>query len=160
MTTSENATLREQLVAAMRGDQSHLEFTAAVEDFPVDLAGARPPGVAHTAWQLLEHMRIAQHDILEFSRNPHHKSPQFPEGYWPPTEAPPDGIAWQGSVATFRKEAKEMEDLILDANHDLYLPIDGGNGQNLLREAFVLASHNSYHLGQLEFLKKMLLSKS
>jgi hypothetical protein len=103
-------------------------------------------------------MRIAQHDILEFSRNPKHKSPKWPDGYWPKTEAPPDKPAWDESIATFRKEAKALEDLILDSDQDLFKSIEGGSGQTLLREALVAAAHNSYHLGQIMFLKKMLLS--
>lgn len=160
MSAPETAALREQLVTALHGDQSHIKFTHVVEDFPARLAGTKPPGAPHTAWQLLEHMRIAQHDILEFSRNPHHKSPNWPEGYWPASEAPPDNKAWEASVAAFRKDFKEMEHLLKDAAQDLFKPIEGGQGQTLLREALVLAAHNSYHLGQLVFLKKILLDKA
>jgi hypothetical protein len=102
-------------------------------------------------------MRIAQQDILEFSRNPKHQSPDWPEGYWPSTSAPPDKTAWEASINAFRKEAQAMEDLIFDPKQDLFQPIEGGSGQTLLREALVLAAHNSYHLGQLVFLKKLLL---
>ena len=159
MKASENAALREQLLAALKGDQSHLEFESAIADFPVNRAGSKPQGAPHSAWQLLEHMRIAQHDILEFSRNPHHKSPKWPEGYWPAADAPHDSHAWEESVKAFRRDFTEMNHLINDTNEDLYKPIEGGQGQTLLREALVLAAHNSYHLGQLVFLKKMLLAK-
>jgi hypothetical protein len=157
MSSDQNKALREQLAQAMRGDQSHLDFDSATNDLSVELAGLKPKGAPHTAWQLLEHMRIAQHDILEFSRDPNHKSPKWPEGYWPTTEAPPNKQAWDLSIATFRKEAQEMEGLISDPKQDLFKPIEGGTGQTLLREALVAAAHNSYHLGQLVFLKKMLL---
>ena len=155
MSSDQNKALREQLLHALRGDQSHIDFESAIADFPADMAGVRPQSTPHSAWQLLEHMRIAQHDILEFSRNPKHKSPKWPEGYWPKTAAPPDQQAWEASIAAFRKDAKAMEDLILDPHQDLFKAIEGGSGQTLLREALVLAAHNSYHLGQLVFLKKM-----
>jgi hypothetical protein len=158
MQGNQDKVLREQLIHAMRGDQSHIEFEAAIDDLPVELAGLKVQGSSHTAWQLLDHMRIAQHDVLEFSRDPSHKSPKWPEGYWPQTEAPPNKQAWEACIATFRKEAQEMEDLILDPDRDLFTPIEGGTGQTLLREALVVAAHNSYHLAQLVFLKKILLT--
>jgi uncharacterized damage-inducible protein DinB len=160
MTSDQNKVLREQLRQAMRGDQSHLDFEAAISGLSAEIAGVKPAGAPHTAWQLLEHIRIAQHDILEFSRNPDHKSPKWPEGYWPPTEAPPDKQAYDSSIATFRNEAQAMKDLITDPQQDLFKSIEGGTGQTLLREALVLAAHNSYHLGQLVCLKKILLAKS
>ena len=159
MSIDQNKALREQLLHAMRGDQSHIDFQSATSDLSAEIAGVKPEAAPHTAWQLLEHMRIAQHDILEFSRNPNHKSPKWPEGYWPKTDAPPSKKDWQMSIATFRKEAQEMEDLISNPNQDLFKPVEGGSGQTLLREALVLAAHNSYHLGQLVLLKKMLLTK-
>ena len=158
MSTSQNAILREQLVTAMRGDQSHLDFDAAIKGFPVALAGKKPKGAPHTAWKLLEHMRIAQHDILEFSRNPKHVSPKWPDEYWVQSAAPADEKAWKASIAAFRKEAKAMDGLIQNLSLNLYKAIEGGQGQTLLREALVLAAHNSYHLGQLVYLKKILLS--
>jgi len=158
MSTSQNAVLREQLVTTMRGEQSHITFEAVIKGFPFALAGKRPKGVPHTAWELLEHMRIAQHDILEFSRNPKYQSPKWPEGYWPEKDKPVDEKAWKASVAAFKREAKAMDGLVENLELNLYKAIEGGQGQSLLREALTLASHNSYHLGQLEFLKKMLLS--
>lgn len=153
MSNTELKTLREQLLHALRGDQSHLDFEAAVADFPAARAGDRPHNSPHSAWQLLEHLRIAQHDILEFSRNPKHVSPKWPDGYWPDSVAPPDDRAWESSVAAFQEEAAEMKALV--DSGDLFKPIEGGDGQTLLREALVLAAHNSYHLGQLVFLKKI-----
>ena len=160
MSTDQNKALREQLLHAMRGDQSHIDFESAITDISAKLAGVKPEAASHTAWQLLEHMRIAQQDILEFSRNPKHQSPKWPEGYWPETAAPPNDEAWTTSISTFRKEAQEMEDLISDPNQNLFEKIEGGSGQTLLREALVLAAHNSYHLGQLVFLKKILVGKA
>ncbi len=160
MSTNEIASLRTLLVDAMRGHHAHIDFASAIENFPVEARGVKPAGAPHSAWQLLEHMRIAQHDILEFSRNPQHKSPKWPEGYWPNTEAPPDAKAWDTTVKAFQQDAREMEKLVHDPQHDLYKPIPHGDGQTLLREVLLVANHNSYHLGQLVFLKKMLTSQA
>jgi hypothetical protein len=149
--------LREQLGSALKGDQAHLDFLSALKDFPVDMRGHKPAGAPHSAWQLLEHLRIAQHDILEFSRNPKYKSPKWPEGYWPDEEMAPDAQAWDASIEAFKKDARAFARLIQSEEHDLFKPFAHGDGQNLLREALVLAAHNSYHLGQLVFLKKSLV---
>jgi len=158
--SDEKTTLRKQLVDAIRGHQAHIEFTAAVNDFPPELQGAKPAGAPHSAWQLLEHLRIAQSDILEFSRDSKHKSPDWPEGYWPKTEAPPNDKAWAQSVAAFERDTREFMALVSDPNVDLLQPFPHGDGQTLLREALLVASHNSYHLGQLVFLKKTLLAQA
>jgi DinB superfamily len=149
--------LRQQLVDAIRGHQAHIGFNSAIKDFPPAIQGTKPPDAPHTAWQLLEHMRIAQNDILEFSRNPQHKSPQWPDEYWPETEAPPDEEAWSKSVASFQQDAEAMTKLVQNPQIDLFKSFAHGEGQTLLREALLVASHNSYHLGQLMFLKKTLL---
>jgi hypothetical protein len=160
MTSNESEFLRLQLVDAIRGHQAHIDFDSALEDFPVHARGIKPKGAPHTAWQLLEHMRIAQHDILEFSRNPEHQSPEWPEGYWPKSETPPHGKAWDASVKRFQEDASEFNRLVQDLQQDLFQPFEHGDGQTLLREALLVASHNSYHLGQLVFLKKMLVAGS
>lgn len=149
--------LCQQLVDAMRGHQAHIDFASAIGDFPPKLQGIKPPDTPHTAWQLLEHMRIAQHDILEFSRNPKHQSPHWPDEYWPETQVPPNEEAWANSVKLFQQNAEEMTKLVQDPKIDLFKPLAHGEGQTLLREALLVASHNSYHLGQLMFLKKTLL---
>lgn len=156
MPSDESADVRKQLLDAIRGHQAHIEFSAAVKDFPAELQGKKPAGAPHSAWQLLEHLRIAQSDILEFSRNPKHISPNWPEGYWPRTEAPPNARAWSESVAAFERDRKEFLALVADPKLDLFQRFPHGEGQTLLREALLVASHNSYHLGQLVFLKKML----
>ena len=158
MIANENylSALRQQLVDAIRGHQAHIDFDSAIKDFPAKLQGIKPPGAPHTAWQLLEHMRIAQNDILEFSRNPVHKSPKWPEGYWPETEVPPKAEAWSKSVGAFQEDTEEMIKLVKDPQNDLFQPFAHGDGQTLLREALLVASHNSYHLGQLMYLKKIL----
>jgi hypothetical protein len=148
--------LREHLLYLLRGGGAHLHFDAAVADLPPALRGARPPGISHTPWRLLEHMRIAQWDILEFSRNPKHVSPDFPAGYWPEGDAPPDDGAWESSVAAFRAGLKAMQDLVADPKTDLFARIPHGDGQTILREALLVADHNAYHLGQLVVVRRAL----
>jgi hypothetical protein len=148
--------LREHLVALLRGGEAHIQFADALADFPSDKRGAFAAGLPHTAWQLLEHARIAQWDILEFSRNPKHVSPDFPEGYWPKTPGPPDGAAWNKSVKVFQRDLQAMVALISNIRVDLHAPLPWGGGQTVLREALVLADHNAYHLGQLVDLRRAL----
>jgi hypothetical protein len=157
MSTKETDPLRAQLVTAMSGHESHIDFDSAIKDFPVEGRGKKPAGAPHSAWELLEHMRIAQHDILEFSRNSKHKSPKWPEGYWPKTQAPPDERAWDTAVASFKQDAGELGKLVENPTQDLFKAFEHGDGQTLLREALLVATHNSYHLGQLVFLKKSVL---
>lgn len=156
MKSDQSAQLRQQLVDAIRGHQAHLEFDAAVKGFPANLRGVKPAGATHTAWQLLEHIRLAQHDILAFSRDAAHESPKWPEGYWPSTEAPPNETAWDKSIAAVHRDGVAFNKLVQDLSTDLFQPFAHGDGQNLLREALLIASHNSYHLGQLVYLRKML----
>jgi hypothetical protein len=148
--------LRDHLLYLLRGGGAHLNFDAAVADLPPQLRGAKPAGQPHTPWRLLEHLRIAQWDILEFSRNPRHVSPPFPQGYWPAGDAPPDEGAWDRSVAAFRADLKAMQDLVADPATDLFAPILHGEGQTILREALLIADHNAYHLGQLVLVRRLL----
>jgi DinB superfamily len=120
------------------------------------LRGKRPRGAEHSAWEILEHLRIAQWDILEFSRNPKHKSPDWPKGYWPSAAEPPDDRAWDKSVSAFRKDLKAMCDLLADKSTDLFAKIPHGDGQTILREALLTADHNAYHLGELVLLRRLL----
>jgi hypothetical protein len=154
MDLKESVALRKMLVDALRGHHAHIDFDSAVKDFPAAARGSKPAGSPHTAWQLLEHMRLAQWDILEFSRNPKHESPEWPEGYWPKTEAPPNDKAWDESVKAFQRDAREFKKLIEDPESKLFAVLEHGDGQTLLREALLLVCHNSYHLGQLMLLKK------
>lgn len=153
---TQDETLRKHLLDLLDGGGAHVRFDDAVKDFPAELRGRKPEGSPHTAWQLLEHLRIAQWDILEFSRDPKHVSPDFPSGYWPETEAPPDAKAWEKSVQAYRKDLKAMQVLVTDPKSNLFARIPHGEGQTLLREALVLADHNSYHLGQLVLVRKQL----
>jgi hypothetical protein len=156
MTADQTTALREHLLYLLRGGGAHLDFDKAVAGLPPELRGVRPAGLPHSPWRLLEHLRIAQWDILEFSRNPRHVSPPFPEGYWPQGDAPPDAAAWDRSVAAFRADLKAMEALVSDPASDLFTPLPHGQGQTLLREALLVADHNAYHLGQLVVVRRLL----
>lgn len=148
--------LRQHLLDLLRGGNAHADFDTVVADFPSRLRGVKPPGAAHSAWQLLEHMRIAQWDILEFSRDAKHKSPQWPDGYWPKTEAPPAAAAWNNSLRSFRADLKAMAKLVADKKTDLFAQIPHGTGQTILREALLIADHNAYHLGQMVLVRRLL----
>jgi hypothetical protein len=149
-----NEALREHVLYLLGGGGAHLSFDNAIAELPAEFRGRKPAGVPHTPWRLLEHMRIAQWDILEFSRNPQHVSPEFPSGYWPDGEAPPSADAWDKSAAAFRADLQAMQDLVADFHSDLFAPIPGGSGQTLLREALLVADHNAYHLGQLVVVRQ------
>lgn len=145
--------LREHLRKLLDWGDAHARFDDAVRDFPRELRGLRPAGAAHSAWELLEHLRIAQWDILEFTRDPNHVSPEFPSGYWPPDAAPPAETAWDESVAAFRRDNHALSELVADESVDLYAPIPHGDGQTVLREILLAADHNAYHLGQLMMVR-------
>jgi hypothetical protein len=151
---SNDAILREQLVYLLKGGGAHVHFEDALDKLPANLRGAFVKGLPHTAWQLLEHSRIAQWDILEFSRNPKHVSPDFPGGYWPKTPVPPNDAAWDKSVSEFFKDLAAMVQFVKNPRTDLCKKIPHGDGQTVLREALLLADHNSYHLGQLVDLRR------
>jgi len=148
--------LRDHLIYVLKGEGAHPKFEDAVDDFPAELRGKKVPNFPHTAWMLLEHLRIAQWDILEFSHNAKHKSPGWPSGYWPKEEAPPSTSAWTNSIRTFEKDMKAMQSLVADPKSDLYAPFPWGEGQTLLREALLVADHNAYHVGQLVALRRLL----
>ena len=148
--------LRKHLLELLEGGHAHLDFDTAIADLPEELRGAKPPGLPHTPWRLLEHMRIAQWDILQFSVDPDHVSPEFPDGYWPAGDAPPSAAAWDRSVAAFRSDLKAMRDLVADPATDLFAPIRQPEGQTILREALLVADHNAYHLGQLVTVRRLL----
>lgn len=146
--------LRDHLLYLLKDGGAHVSFDDAAGDWPLQLTGANVANFPHTAWMLLEHMRLAQWDILEFSRNSKHVSPKWPEGYWPASEAPASEKAWRASMAAFKKDLKAMLELVGDCRIDLHAPIPWGDGQTILREALLVADHNSYHLGQLVMLRK------
>jgi hypothetical protein len=147
-------TLRDQLAALLRGGEAHAPLEDAIRGFPPSLAHSRVGSIPRTPWRLLEHIRIAQWDILEFCQNPDHVSPKFPDGYWPSGDSPPTANSWDESVSAFCSDLVSMQRLVADPQSDLFVPIPHGDGQNLLREAMLVADHNSYHLGQLLVIRR------
>lgn len=150
---------RQHVINLLTKAEAHLDLREALKDFPRELQGRKPEGGPHTPWQLLEHIRITQWDILEFSRSAKHKSPKWPDEYWPKTEAPPDSKAWDKSVKQVMADLDAMCKLVGDAKRDLTAKIPHGNGQTLLREALLVADHNSYHLGQFVMVRRILERK-
>ena len=148
--------VREHVLQLLKGGQAHVDFDTAVADLPPRLRGVRPKGVPYSAWQLVEHIRIAQWDILEFSHNPKHVSPKWPDGYWPKKPAPPSPAAWNKSVKAVRSDMRAIQALVANPKRDLFAPLPHGDGQTLLREALLVADHNAYHIGQLVLLRRLL----
>ena len=148
--------LRRHVVYLLKGGGAHVDFDAAVRGLPRELRGARVPGLPHTAWQLLEHLQIAQWDIVEFSRSARHVSPEFAKGYWPDSEAPNGETAWEESVRGFHSSLNAMVKLVESPRTDLLAKIPWGDGQTILREALLVADHNAYHIGQLVLLRRAL----
>ena len=148
--------LRDLLRSLLDWDNAHIRFDDAVKDFPRELRGIRPDGGPHSPWELLEHLRIAIADILAFSRDGSHVSPEFPAGYWPPTSAPPTETAWDESVDAYRASLRAFGELAADDSLDLFAPIPHGTGQTVLREILLAADHNAYHLGQLMMVRRIL----
>jgi hypothetical protein len=153
---SSDRSLREHVLSLLKGGHAHADFETAIKDMPPDLQGKRPEGSAHSPWEILEHMRIAQWDILEFTRNPEHVSPEFPAGYWPSAPQPPNEKAWNRVTDAFRSDLAAMSALVADDKNDLFVPLAHGDGQTLLREALLIADHNAYHLGELVLLRRLL----
>jgi hypothetical protein len=148
--------VREHLLKLLEGGHAHVTFQAAVKGIPAALRGKRPKGVEHSLWEILEHMRIAQRDILEFSIDAKHVSPEWPSGYWPKTKQPPNDKAWTKSVRAFTADLESMRKLVAADSTDLYAPIPHGDGQTILREALLIADHNAYHLGELVLVRRLL----
>ncbi len=151
-----DSALRGQLLALLEGGHAHATFDDAVRGIPLERIGIRPNHAPHSAWELLEHIRIAQYDILQFSQSADYESPKWPEGYWPESAAPKDAGQWQRSIESFRADLDAFKRLIADPSQDLNAPFPWGDGQTLLREALLIADHNSYHLGQLVLVRRLL----
>jgi len=156
MTDAQNRALREHVLYLLEGGGAHAQFDQVIAGIPAKLRGRKPVGLPHSLWMLLEHMRIAQRDILEFSRNRKHVSPEWPGGYWPTTEAPPSAAAWNASIKKFRQDLKAMGNLVTNPKTDLFARVPWGDGQTILREALLVADHNAYHLGQLLDARRLL----
>jgi hypothetical protein len=148
--------LRQELAALIEKSNAHVSSKPALAGVPPEIRGVKPAGAPYSLWQLLEHLRIAQWDILEFSRDAKHASPDWPSGYWPATDAPPNDREWEKSVHAFEHELNEMQKLVLDPKTDLFAKIPHGTGQTILREALLLIDHNAYHIGQFVIVRRLL----
>ena len=156
MKSDHDRSLRQHLIELLKGGGAHAKFDEVIDGIPAKLRGQKPAGMPHSPWMLLEHMRIAQKDILEFSRDPKHVSPDWPQGYWPGTNVQPGAAAWSSSIRNFRRDLKSMQDLVANPKTDLYARIPWGDGQTILREALLMADHNAYHLAQLVDVRRLL----
>jgi hypothetical protein len=148
--------LREQLVRLLDWQGAHVNYEAALRGLPASHRGRQPEGLPYSPWQLVEHMRLSQWDILDFCRNPGYAQPRWPDDYWPATAAPPGDDAWAQSVAQFKTDLGALQDLVADPGTDLFAPILHGEGQTILREAVLVADHNAYHVGQLVVVRRLL----
>jgi hypothetical protein len=154
--TANDQALRDHVIDLLKGGRAHVHLDAAIKNLPVSLRGRKPKGAEHSAWQILEHIRLAQWDILEFSRDAKHVSPKWPEGYWPKTQAPPNATSWSKCVRSIGADLKAMCDLVANESTDLFAKIPHGDGQTILREALLIADHNAYHLGELVLVRRLL----
>lgn len=149
-------TLIKNLKELLNGGHAHATFEQAVKELPAKLRGQVPEGMPYSIWQLVEHIRITQLDILEFSRDPAYESPKWPEGYWPKETAPENAAAWEESIAQIGKDRKTFIGLLEAPDADLFTPFAHGTGQNLLREAMLIADHTSYHTGEIIVLRRLM----
>ena len=157
--SSPDQSLRKHLVELLKGGNAHISFADGLKDLPADKRGAFAPGLPHTGWQLLEHARSAQWDILEFTRDPQHVSPDFPSGYWPAPDDTGTSEQWAKTLETFRHDLSEMQKIVSDESNDLHAKLPHGQGQTILREALLVADHNAYHLGVLAVITRILQHK-
>lgn len=148
--------LRQHLLNLLDARQAHATFDNVIEGLPPDLRGVRPDRLPYSPWELLEHLRIAQADILDFCRNPDYTELAWPDDYWPAASAPPKRGAWDESVGRFREDLQAMKDLVSDPATELFAEIPHGDGQTYLREAMLVADHNAYHIGQLVTVRRLL----
>ncbi|MHB1294840.1 MAG: DinB family protein [Anaerolineae bacterium] len=148
--------VRSELLFLLRGGNAHEGLEEVAAGIPAKHRNRRAPGLGYTPWQLLEHIRIAQWDIVQFVQDPAYVSPPWPEGYWPPKDAEADDDAWQVTLRAIRTDRQELEDLVEDPTTDLYTPLAHGTGQNVLREVLVVSDHMAYHLGELGLLRSVL----
>ena len=152
----EHSKLIRELTNLLQKGHAHVSFNDAVKNIPFELLGRKPHGLSYSIWQIAEHLRIAQWDILDFSRNENYKEMQWPAEYWPKEDAPADETAWQNCIAAINSDLNEFIDLLRDPDADIFKPFPHGSGQTLLREALLIADHNSYHTGQIIVIRRLL----
>lgn len=148
--------LRTQLARLLDWEDAHVGFDTAVADIPAGSRGTQPSGLPYSPWQLLEHLRITQHDILDFCVNPEYQELKWPEDYWPRDAAPASAAAWDESIENFRKDREALQQLARDPRVDLGAKIPHGTGQTILRELLLVADHNAHHLGELVVVRRLL----
>jgi uncharacterized damage-inducible protein DinB len=151
-----DAALREHVGRLLAWKDAHATFDAAVDGIPAEFRGTQPPGLPYSPWQLVEHIRIAQHDILDFCRNPQYQEMKWPDDYWPPSPAPQSPAAWDDSIRRFRDDRKALQQLAVDPHMDLAARIPHGTGQTYLRELLLVADHTTYHVGELVVVRRLL----
>ena len=151
-----NEAIRDHLVRVLSWGDAHVTFDKAFDGIPEAMRGVVPEGLPYSAWQLLEHIRIAQWDILDFSRNPGYREMKWPDEYWPKEPAPPSAAAWDESLAAYRRDLRELEELVRDPQLDLTAKIPHGEGQTLLREVLLAADHAAYHVGEVIAVRRLL----
>jgi uncharacterized damage-inducible protein DinB len=148
--------LRKHVQKLLDWQDAHASFDSAIEGVPEELRGVKPKGLPYSLWQLLEHLRVCQFDILDFCRNPKYKEPKFPDDLWPKSSEPPNADAWKKSVSAFRKDREDLKELTSDNNLDLFSKIPHGSGQTYLRELLLVADHNAYHVGEMVAVRRLL----
>jgi uncharacterized damage-inducible protein DinB len=151
-----NDALRAHLARLLDWHDAHVDFDAAIDGVPPGLRGRAPAGAPHSLWQILEHIRIAQHDILDFCVNPAYQEMQWPEDYWPANAAPPRTASWDESIAAYRHDRDRLKKLVQDPGTDLFATIPHGTGQTYLREVLLVIDHAAYHVGQLVIVRRLL----
>ncbi|QMW05476.1 DinB family protein [Spirosoma foliorum] len=154
--TDINSAVRKQLISFLTGSNAHQSFDNAVKGLPVELRGVKPDNLPYSIWQIVDHIRIVQWDILEFSRDPDHQSPAWPDGYWTKEIAPPNEDVWQQALDQIRADLAAFIELLNDSQRDLYAPFAHGDGQNLLREALLIGDHTAYHVGEIIIIRRLL----
>ena len=152
----DDKTIRDYLVRYLDWHEAHAHWRNVFKGIPPKAQGTRPKGGPHSPWEILEHMRLAQYDILDFSRNPDYAEKDWPADYWPKKPAPPSPEAWEKSVTTFEKDLKDLQKLVADPRTDLEKSLPHGSGQTIMREALLVADHNAYHLGELVLVRRLL----
>ena len=156
ITKSGSGNIINELVDVLQKGNAHVSFNDAVENIPFEALGKKIQGLPYSIWQIAEHIRIAQWDILDFSRNANYKAPKWPDDYWPEEESPGNEAAWKDCITQFNSDLNAFIDLLQDPRSDIFKPFAHGNGQNLLREALLIADHNSYHTGEIIILRRLM----
>lgn len=156
MKTDQDKSLREHVTNLLDGKGAHLTLEEALETLSNDARGKKPANTPHTIWRLLEHIRIAQHDIVDFCTNPKYKELNWPDDYWPKHDAPKNDAEWEKSVESVQQDAERMKELVSDSKIDLFAKIPWGDGQTYLREALLVADHNAYHIGEIVAVRRAL----